>query len=423
NLISMNSFFENGELGIDLYYPTDVPPGVTPNDPGDVDTGPNENLNFPVITYATPAYAEGQAPPNSTVELYLAREDPSGHGEGMVFLGYTSADASGFWRIWINPPVGIAAPLTALAIDQQGNTSEFSEIEYAIGCCIDIEPNYSKGYAKPKTVCSEGEPAEFTIDVKNCGFGDLDVEILPSSNPHWTLEISNNLSDPDNDGLWNLYVPLGGVERVNFRITPPVQAGAHSKAIFQFRFNATSVWNQTVNGVCIGNLTLEVEVEEVRGVLVTHVTPKWHYGNKRLQERPILEGMTQAYQFQVMNCGNVPESILVGFHQMPGFSLSMTDQFGSYLADSSGNPLRSIELIPGESYYFWLHLTPMDVPAGIYQPTVYAYLADDPSVYDEAFLKIRVMQRGVDNQPPPGGTSIPEKKEISKKSRKKLRLH
>ena len=210
---------------------------------------------------------------------------------------------------------------------------------------------------------------------------------------------------------------------MNFRITPPVQAGAHSKAIFQFRFNATSVWNQTVNGVCIGNLTLEVEVEEVRGVLVTHVTPKWHYGNKRLQERPILEGMTQAYQFQVMNCGNVPESILVGFHQMPGFSLSMTDQFGSYLADSSGSPLRSIELIPGESYYFWLHLTPMDVPAGIYQPTVYAYLADDPSVYDEAFLKIRVMQRGVDNQPPPGGTSTPEKKEISKKSRKKLRLH
>ena len=37
----------NGGLGINLVAPGDPPNGVTPNDPGDVDSGPNGLLNFP----------------------------------------------------------------------------------------------------------------------------------------------------------------------------------------------------------------------------------------------------------------------------------------------------------------------------------------------------------------------------------------
>jgi CSLREA domain-containing protein len=60
--ITRNSTYANGRLGIDLNgYPNDAPDGVTPNDPGDADTGPNDLLNFPVITGSTPQAVTGTA--------------------------------------------------------------------------------------------------------------------------------------------------------------------------------------------------------------------------------------------------------------------------------------------------------------------------------------------------------------------------
>src|SRR5262245_33199170 len=44
NRIGSNSIFANGGLGINLGND-----GVTPNDPGDADVGPNNLQNFPVI--------------------------------------------------------------------------------------------------------------------------------------------------------------------------------------------------------------------------------------------------------------------------------------------------------------------------------------------------------------------------------------
>ena len=47
NRISSNSIFSNGGLGIEL-----EPRGVTPNDPGDADHGPNNLQNFPIVDSA-----------------------------------------------------------------------------------------------------------------------------------------------------------------------------------------------------------------------------------------------------------------------------------------------------------------------------------------------------------------------------------
>jgi hypothetical protein len=144
NLISANSVFSNDALGIDLsfFVPTIVD-GVTPNDPLDVDTGPNMLQNFPVLSSRSvwnPAQvvAKGvlESAPNTTyvIELFASAEaDPSGHGEGEQFIGSISATTNkkGFARF--TAPTGVSnlvgdgqtAFLTATATDPDGNTSEF----------------------------------------------------------------------------------------------------------------------------------------------------------------------------------------------------------------------------------------------------------------------------------------------------------
>lgn len=130
NTFSSNAIYSNGALGIDLF-----PEGVTLNDAGDGDTGPNGNLNFPVIDTVylsgSDVMVTGQldipVPENARVELFLADPDPSGYGEGKLFLGSTLAQANGSWSCIVTG-VYHSDFLTATATDVSGNTSEFSLI-------------------------------------------------------------------------------------------------------------------------------------------------------------------------------------------------------------------------------------------------------------------------------------------------------
>ncbi len=102
NIITLNSIHDNGALGIDLGGD-----GVTPNDPGDGDTGPNNLQNYPVLTTATRdpfGYIDItgtlNAAPNTMYFLYAfanAAADPSGHGEGQTLMssGSVTTDGSG----------------------------------------------------------------------------------------------------------------------------------------------------------------------------------------------------------------------------------------------------------------------------------------------------------------------------------------
>jgi len=128
NMIRRNSIYSNALLGIDL-----GDNGVTPNDGGDPDTGPNEEINFPVITSAL--YVSPQTtisgtvdidtdPTQAFVEVFQAMSDPSGYGEGMGFLGSTNPDAAGNWSLSVT---GLIAGdmVTATTTDMLRNTSEF----------------------------------------------------------------------------------------------------------------------------------------------------------------------------------------------------------------------------------------------------------------------------------------------------------
>jgi len=128
NVISQNSILDNNELGIDLWNN-----GVTSNDFGDPDTGPNQELNFPVITSAI--YAAGtttvtgtiniDSPPDqAAVELFKAKTDPTGYGEGETFISSINPNTSGIWTITTGT-LAVGDYVTAVTIDKDGNASEF----------------------------------------------------------------------------------------------------------------------------------------------------------------------------------------------------------------------------------------------------------------------------------------------------------
>lgn len=93
NLIRQNDISANAPsggcaaecLGIDL-----AGDGVTLNDPGDVDFGPNDYLNFPVLGPPGAACPPGTTRvtvslPRVIVDFFLSDRDPSGYGEGATY--------------------------------------------------------------------------------------------------------------------------------------------------------------------------------------------------------------------------------------------------------------------------------------------------------------------------------------------------
>ncbi|MFQ6008719.1 MAG: hypothetical protein ACE5K8_07190, partial [Candidatus Zixiibacteriota bacterium] len=182
NLITQNSIYDNDSLGIDLQNDY-----VTPNDPGDPDTGPNEEMNFPVITSAV--YSGGNitvtgtldnpTPNTATVEVFEARLDPSGYGEGETYLGSATPDGLGNWSLTV-PSLVVIDSVTATATDQDNNTSEFSAT-----VAVTTEPQYPRDHFKVWSV--DTIPVDFfpqVMDQFHSEYFDIDVTRLDFfSNP------------------------------------------------------------------------------------------------------------------------------------------------------------------------------------------------------------------------------------------------
>ncbi len=132
NAFLENSIFSNTGLGIDLKLD-----GITANDAGDGDSGPNKLQNFPVLSLvstasgATRVQGSLNSSPNANFRLEFfsnAACDASGNGEGQTFLGFTNVTTNGsgdagFDVVLANPS---DTRVTATATDSLNNTSEFS---------------------------------------------------------------------------------------------------------------------------------------------------------------------------------------------------------------------------------------------------------------------------------------------------------
>jgi parallel beta-helix repeat protein len=126
NAITANQIRANSGLGIDLGGN-----GITPNDTGDGDTGPNNYQNFPVLT-AVAGGVQGtlNSTPNTAFTIHFYGNtacDPSQQGEGEVYLSSTIVNtlANGNAAVPLFP-ASAGQIITATATSPANDTSEFS---------------------------------------------------------------------------------------------------------------------------------------------------------------------------------------------------------------------------------------------------------------------------------------------------------
>ena len=185
-----NSIFSNGyhdhpdnvASGIDLGSA-----GVTLNDVGDTDTGPNNLQNFPVITSVTAGTnsVNVKGTLNSTPSTSFSLDfytnstcDPSGHGEGAGRIGTASvvSNAAGDATFDLNFSIISPGVITATATDPLGNTSEFSQcIEASPGrgsvsfSTIFVNLNESAGVASFQLIRTGGTAGALTVNYSVLG--------------------------------------------------------------------------------------------------------------------------------------------------------------------------------------------------------------------------------------------------------------
>ena len=202
NPILSNAIFSNSGLGIDLDA-NGVQAGITPNDPGDADTGPNNYQNFPVLASAslsgnnTSISGTLNSTANTTfrIEFFASSAaDPSGNGEGQRFIGFrnVTVDGSGNANFSFTnlPAVPSGSFITATATDPNGNTSEFSNVAPLPG--ITVSP------IAGLTTTEAGGTATFTVVLASQPIANVSVGLSSSNTAEGTVSVPSLTFTPNN---------------------------------------------------------------------------------------------------------------------------------------------------------------------------------------------------------------------------------
>ena len=122
---------DNGGLGIDK---------SASNDGQNIVNAPNivfDSINK--ITGVVHGHADASILGTVKVELYRVVPDPSGYGEGGVFLGRTTTDISGNWTITDTSPIAVRGCYTAFVTESQ-LVIPFSSSEFSANNCRTFLP-------------------------------------------------------------------------------------------------------------------------------------------------------------------------------------------------------------------------------------------------------------------------------------------
>lgn len=206
-----NSIHSNDRNGISLDGPVPVGPFFNPNDPGDVDLGPNDMMNFPELTKASslPALVtiSGQIanglPGTAFIIEFFGNDvcDSYGyHGEGKTYLGSITQLTDSNGNAQFSTAIGGLVPaghfITATATTDN-KTSEFSE-------CIEV----TEGQVTYNQELEEDPCDQFNPDLMTLTTFDVRQEsgqfILYVKNPAPYPEIAPN-------GDWEYSASIGDI--------------------------------------------------------------------------------------------------------------------------------------------------------------------------------------------------------------------
>jgi surface antigen/uncharacterized membrane protein len=233
------SFFENALLAIDLGND-----GVSPNDPCDVDTGPNNFQNFPVLSTAVSTgdaiTLAGSLNSLANSRFFLeffanARCDQSGYGEGQYYLGFTyltnGASCTGDFNVTFPVPVPAGYFVTAKAanIDYEGfgQSSEFSPctaVSLASPSISSVSPNPVIGRNGRQWLSLHGQG--FFSDSRVILRTGLETFVIPTDRTEFVssvhLRVFVNVTEQPATWTAEVRNPNGAVStRATFVVLPP----------------------------------------------------------------------------------------------------------------------------------------------------------------------------------------------------------
>lgn len=280
NTIRGNSIYANGGLGIDLGGD-----GVTRNDLRDLDAGPNDLQNMPVIglavtgpTTRVAGVLHSTPTASFTLDFYAVSElDPTGHGEGQRWLGSgivaTDTDGNGSYDLVLDAATEAGEWITATATNTGGSTSEFSKrrVDGAPANTLVVTNTKDSGIGSLRQAItaanqiggSDSAHIWFRIPTTDTGYTDTDSHL------------------PDGDSLQDVFVitphsPLPAVTRGNVSIDGNTQyfLGGNSNLFGPEIVLNGSALAATSNGLQLdsdGNRVLGFVIQEFsgNGILVT----------------------------------------------------------------------------------------------------------------------------------------------------------
>ena len=214
-LITYNSIHSNDGLGIDLSIGSGD--GVTANDGGDLDTGPNDLLNFPILdiavtnnatTTVTGEIIEGLSSTQFEIQFFSSDTcDPSGYGEGKTFIGAINVgtDSLGYASFLanLNPGASTGQFITTTAT-KDGRTSEFSQ-------CVEVTESTNYNLELEDPICQEFDSEQMKLVIFPVKSEDLIFNLYVKN----TFDYPGADGEASDDGEHGYYAVLGENKALN----------------------------------------------------------------------------------------------------------------------------------------------------------------------------------------------------------------
>ena len=202
--ISENSIFDNSILGIDLGND-----GPTPNDDSDIDAGPNDLLNSPVLLDVTDdgtttnlrVLVDGPTQPGP-YRIEIFDNATSGNGRTETFIDSVNVNYQGVLTTYVIPLPSAMTILTATITDLAGGNTSEASAEIAVttelsatnpgqqnnaeGDVVSLQIDATSGTGDPVTFSTGGLPRGLSLDQST---GLISGQLTPATAGEYSIRV------------------------------------------------------------------------------------------------------------------------------------------------------------------------------------------------------------------------------------------